>query len=91
MGQQQRIVHFEGQVQGVGFRYAAIRVARAHRVTGYVRNLDDGRVECVVEGEAGEIDRFIEQLTARMKPYIRRQTQQQAPYSGAFDGFDVRY
>ena len=39
-----------GEVQGVGFRFFAQRVAARHQVTGYVRNLDDGRVEVHAEG-----------------------------------------
>ena len=91
MPQQQRIIHFEGDVQGVGFRYTAVRVAESYDITGYVRNLSDGRVECVVEGPPQQIDAFVEQLSRRMKPYIRRQTVQHAPAAGAFRSFGVRY
>ena len=55
MALEQRIVNFFGTVQGVGFRYTTCRTARRYEVTGTVRNLPDGRVECVVEGEATEI------------------------------------
>ena len=48
-----RQVHafFSGTVQGVGFRYTAERLARRYPLTGYVRNLPDGRVELLAEGE----------------------------------------
>ena len=91
MAQQQRIIHFEGDVQGVGFRYTATRVAQSFDVTGYVRNLPDGSVECVVEGEADQIDAFVAKLSGRMEPYIRRQRQQHAPAGGTFSSFGVRY
>jgi len=91
MDQQQRIIHFEGDVQGVGFRYTAVRLAQGLDVTGYVRNLADGQVECVVEGQPAEIDRFVERLSGRMEPYIRRQAQQTALPSGQFADFGVRY
>ncbi len=39
-----------GQVQRVGYRFFAQRVAARHQVTGYVRNLSDGRVEVLAEG-----------------------------------------
>lgn len=45
-----RILFIEGLVQGVGFRYFAQRAASRHQVTGYVRNLEDGRVEAFVQG-----------------------------------------
>ena len=47
-----------GRVQGVGFRYFVADAADAERLVGWVRNLRDGRVETVVEGEAHAVDRF---------------------------------
>lgn len=47
-----------GEVQGVGYRYFAQRVAARHQVVGYVRNLPDGRVEVLAEGSRDSIDGF---------------------------------
>ncbi len=47
-----------GRVQGVGFRYFALDAARREGLTGTVRNLDDGRVEAVAEGESDSVVRF---------------------------------
>ncbi|MFI5180114.1 MAG: acylphosphatase [Thermoanaerobaculia bacterium] len=47
-----------GRVQGVGYRAFAARVARALRLSGGARNLDDGRVEVVAEGPAHALDRL---------------------------------
>ena len=91
MGKEQRIVRFSGMVQGVGFRFTACQVARNFSVTGYVRNLSDGRVECVVEGQAEEIDAFLAELSGRMSGYVRGQVQQKAPCSDGFATFGVRY
>jgi len=49
-----------GQVQGVNFRTACQRLARQHGVTGWVRNLGDGRVEAVFEGPAGQVRRMLD-------------------------------
>jgi acylphosphatase len=47
-----------GRVQGVGFRYFTRDAARREGLTGTVRNLDDGRVEIVVEGDQEAVTRF---------------------------------
>lgn len=53
-----------GQVQGVGYRYFAQRSAARHQVRGYVRNLDDGRVEAFAQGTAKQVDEFKHDLVA---------------------------
>lgn len=53
-----------GDVQGVGFRFFAQRAAARHQVTGYVRNLPDGRVETVAEGPAANVEAFRDELAA---------------------------
>jgi len=62
---------FEGRVQGVGFRAHTLRVAETFAVVGHVRNLDDGRVEVVVQGEKGQVDAFLEALGSSLSRYIR--------------------
>jgi acylphosphatase len=52
-----------GMVQGVGYRFFAQRSAARHQVRGYVRNLDDGRVEALAEGDAKAVQAFLEDLT----------------------------
>jgi acylphosphatase len=53
-----------GLVQGVGYRYFAQRSAARHQVLGYIRNLDDGRVEALAEGEARAVEEFKHDLVA---------------------------
>ncbi len=48
-----------GMVQGVGFRYFAMRKAAAYEIKGFAKNLFDGRVEVVAEGEKGLLEEFI--------------------------------
>lgn len=52
-------VYYSGHVQGVGFRYTTVDIARGFAVTGWVRNLTDGRVEVVAEGEEAAVAEFL--------------------------------
>jgi acylphosphatase len=53
-------VLISGQVQGVNFRAACQRMAWQCGVAGWVRNLDDGRVEAVFEGPADDVRRLVD-------------------------------
>jgi acylphosphatase len=53
-----------GMVQGVGYRYFAQRSAARHQVRGYVRNLDDGRVEALAQGAERSVEAFKHDLYA---------------------------
>ena len=52
-------VFYEGYVQGVGFRWTTKHIARGYDVSGWVRNLPDGRVELQVSGEDEEVEAFL--------------------------------
>ena len=52
----------EGHVQGVGFRFFAERVASRLGLTGYVRNLPDGRVEAYAEGNTASLEQFLAKM-----------------------------
>lgn len=55
-------VLISGRVQGVAYRFFAEKWANSLNVTGWVRNLYDGRVEVLAEGDRPNIDRFLERL-----------------------------
>jgi len=86
-----RTVYFSGTVQGVGFRYTACRIAGRFDVTGYVRNLPDGRVELVAEGEAKEVGAFVEAVRREMAGYIRSVQHYDEPARGEFSDFRIAY
>lgn len=55
---------FRGTVQGAGFRFFAQRVAARYQIRGYVKNLEDGRVECLAQGSAKAVEAFKQDSTA---------------------------
>jgi acylphosphatase len=80
-----RRVYYSGDVQGVGFRYTARSVAQSHQVAGTVRNLPDGCVELLAEGEADEVEKFLDAVRRRMAGYIAREDTQDEPAHGFKD------
>lgn len=83
--------YYSGRVQGVGFRYTVARVAGNYPVNGYVRNMMDGQVEIVVEGEESEVQVFLEDVAESMRAYIRNTKIQNEPLQGETKGFDIRF
>jgi acylphosphatase len=63
-------VTYSGRVQGVGFRYTARQIAAGFEVAGYVRNLSNGDVELVAEGEQDAVAKFLDAVADRMREYI---------------------
>ena len=62
---------FEGHVQGVGFRYQTVGVAKGFDVTGYVQNMVDGRVHLYAEGGESEVVAFQAEVESELKNYIK--------------------
>ncbi len=83
-------IHYTGRVQGVGFRYTTLQIAKEFEVAGYVRNLPDGRVEVEVEGTRDEIAAFAQAVEERMHGYIRKVEQTAARRAPRFQGFTIR-
>lgn len=88
---QRRTYYFSGHVQGVGFRYTARHVANGYPVKGFVRNLADGRVEMVAEGEPKDLDGLAAELKRKMEGFIKRVDVSESPATGEFTGFSVRH
>ncbi len=81
-------LYVSGMVQGVGYRYFAIRRASAYGLKGFAKNLVDGRVEIVAEGERGFLDEFMKDL--RRGPISAHVTDIRVEWDKAtfeFDGF----
>ena len=72
-----KVIQVRGRVQGVGFRYYTVGVARNLDLVGTVANLRDGSVETVVEGDEKDVKSFIDRL-------------REGPTASRVDGLDVR-
>lgn len=83
-------VYFAGHVQGVGFRYSALQVAKEFEVSGFVANLADGRVRLEAEGDAREVEAFISAVAERMHGYIRKMERTSERRPPQFSGFLIR-
>ena len=68
----QKTVFFSGHVQGVGFRYMTLQIAKEFDVSGWVKNLNDGRVELFAEGESSDVEAFTAEVADRLSSYIRK-------------------
>jgi acylphosphatase len=82
--------YFTGRVQGVGFRYTALQVAREFEVSGFVSNLPDGRVRLEAEGTAEEIDAFLAAVQERMHGHVRKVDRVVSRRAPQFSGFSIR-
>ena len=83
-------IHYEGRVQGVGFRWQTVRCVQALPVTGFVRNLTDGRVLLVVEADEAAAQEARGAVEGALGHYIRGSTAQISPATGEFSTFEVR-
>ena len=83
-------IYYSGNVQGVGFRYTAKSVATGFEVTGTVRNLADGRVELIAEGDKTELEAFRQAIRdAGLEHFIRDEAVQWFDASNEFRGFEI--
>ena len=83
-------VFFTGHVQGVGFRFAALQVAKEFEVAGFVMNLPDGRVRLEAEGAIADVKAFVEAVEERMHGYIRKTERNGEQRAAQFTGFAIK-
>jgi len=93
MSQKKRVHLFiKGRVQGVFFRENTRRKAEKLGVNGWIRNLDDGRVEAVFEGEEEKVKEVVK--WTKRGPIIAKVVQvdiKEEKYQGEFQNFEIRY
>ncbi len=85
-------LRYEGRVQGVGFRYTTLQLARQLAVAGTVQNCADGSVKVVAEGPEEALDRLVLEIrSSHLGRFIRAESRQDSCATGEFEDFDVRY
>ncbi|MEW6535694.1 MAG: acylphosphatase [Candidatus Auribacterota bacterium] len=84
-------VFYEGHVQGVGFRYSVLSISRQFEITGYVKNLPDGRVEVCAEGDDRELNEFLHAISvSHLRNYFTDTAKSWNAYTGRFQSFGIR-
>jgi len=85
-------VFYEGNVQGVGFRWTVRDAAKGFDVTGWVRNLPDGRVELQATGEKDEVRAFLDRIAqGELHSLIHKQTENKLEKPVTARGFEIRH
>ncbi len=79
-------------MQGVCYRMDARHHASALGLTGWVRNCPDGGVEALAEGERYDLEQFVKWCgEGPAMAVVRKLATQYGDYTGAFEGFVIRY
>jgi acylphosphatase len=84
-------VYVSGRVQGVYYRATTRDTARDHGVDGWVKNLDDGRVEAVFEGDPEAVDAMVEFCHEGSAPADVSGVEVHEEEPEGLDGFEIRY
>lgn len=85
-------VFLDGRVQGVGFRYFTRKNAQKLGVNGWVKNLNDGRVEAVFEGPANRVDKMLDAVKqGPPSSHVRDMDVDYKEEQKGYSGFNVRY
>jgi len=81
---------YSGRVQGVGFRFKTYQIASGYSVTGFVRNLDDGRVEIFAQGDENEVKEFVTEVKRLLSPFIKNVQDSYEKQSRKYKTFDIK-
>ena len=91
MAHSARHIYFSGRVQGVGFRFTARRIALNYGLSGFVRNLADGRVEMLIQGSEADIDNCLKDINRAFDGYIKNTEVTQKEPDPRYTDFQIRF
>ncbi len=84
-------IYYIGRVQGIGFRFTAKDIANNLGVSGWVKNLSDGRVEIVAQAEEETLQEFLAKIREYFSKYIQDTLISWFPVSDEFKDFGVKF
>jgi acylphosphatase len=84
-------LNYRGRVQGVGFRWRVSQIAKSFPCTGYVKNLPDGSVELLIEGEKYEGQRMVQTVNLEMKGFWYDKTMDEREDDSHFVDFGIEH
>jgi acylphosphatase len=91
MSQTAKNIIFTGRVQGVGFRFTAFHMANRYQLTGQVRNLHDGSVEMIVQGNSADIDECIRDIEESFTGCISETRTEEIPRDPRYKDFKITF
>lgn len=84
-------IFYSGRVQGVGFRFTVQRYATELDLRGWVKNLADGRVEILTEGDREKIKQLCQRIEKHFQGYIKDKNIDFVPAQKDYPDFDVAF
>jgi len=85
-------VFYSGHVQGIGFRYTAQDIAEGLGLKGWVKNLSDGRVEIVADGDEEDLKDFLDKISkGQLGRYIKNADVSWEKPAKEFDSFEIAF
>ena len=82
---------FSGRVQGVGFRFTAHNIANRYQLSGFVRNVMDGTVEMLAQGQPEDIDACIKDLENSFAGYITQTRIEETTFESKYTNFRITF
>ncbi len=83
-------IKYSGNVQGVGFRWKVSQIAKSYKLTGYVRNLSDGKVELLLEGEESEVQGMCKDVAKQLRDYWTSFEREDKPGKAHHSTFSIK-